>query len=59
MNDDFFHKVEATPWKFLKHSNKRLRIYSSELQLLEIVFIAICYKCSHFNNLKVLDLLRK
>ncbi|WP_166172222.1 IS982 family transposase [Acinetobacter sp. SA01] len=52
MIDDFFQKFEATYWEFLKDSNKRLRMRSSQLKLSEIVFIAIWYKCSHFNNFK-------
>ncbi|QSQ94317.1 IS982 family transposase [Acinetobacter indicus] len=50
--DDFFQKFEATYLQFLKHSNKRLRIRPSQLKISEIVFIAIWYKCSHFNNFK-------
>ena len=50
--DDFFQKFEATYWDFLKHSNKRLRMRSSQLKVSEVVFIAIWYKCSHFNNFK-------
>lgn len=50
--DDFFQKFEASYWEFLKDSNKRLRIRPSQLKLSEIVFIAIWYKCSHFNNFK-------
>lgn len=50
--DDFFQKFEATYWEFLKYSNKRLRMRSSQLKISEIVFIAIWYKCSHFNNFK-------
>ena len=36
----------------MKHSNKRLRTRSSQLKVSEVVFIAIWYKCSHFNNFK-------
>lgn len=50
--DDFFQKFESTYWDFLKHNNKRLRVRSSQLKVSEIVFIAIWYKCSHFNNFK-------
>ena len=50
--DDFFQKFEPTYWDFLKHSKKRLRVRSSQLKVSEIVFIAIWYKCSHFNNFK-------
>ena len=58
--DDFFQKFEVTYWDFLKHSNKRLRIRSSpQLKVSEIVFIAICYKCSHFNNFKAFFSLRQ
>lgn len=52
MIDDFFQKFEATYWEFLKHSNKRVRTRPSQLKVSEIVFIAIWYKCSHFNNFK-------
>jgi hypothetical protein len=52
MIDDFFQKFEATYLQFLKHNNKRLRIRPSQLKISEIVFIAIWYKCSHFNNFK-------
>ena len=50
--DDFFQKFESTYWNFLKQGKKRLRVRSSVLSLSEIVFIAIWYKCSHFNNFK-------
>lgn len=50
--DDFFQKFEASYWEFLKQSTKRLRMRSSQLKISEIVFIAIWYKCSHFNNFK-------
>ena len=52
--DDFFQKFESTYWNFLKQGKKRLRVRSSVLSLSEIVFIAIWYKCSHFNNFKAL-----
>lgn len=41
MIDDFFQKFEAIYWQFLKYSNKRLRMCSSQLKVSEIVFIAI------------------
>lgn len=50
--DDFFLKFEATYWKFLKQSRYSLRIRTAQLMLSEICFIAIWYKCSHFNNFK-------
>ncbi|WOE33340.1 MULTISPECIES: IS982 family transposase [unclassified Acinetobacter] len=50
--DDFFLKFEATYWKFLKQSNHCLRIRTGQLSISEIIFIAIWYKCSHFNNFK-------
>ena len=51
--DKFLKKFEPTYWDFLKHSNKRLRMWSSQLKMSEIVFITIWYKCYHFNNFKV------
>ena len=50
--DDFFLKFEATYWKFLKQSQRFSRVRAAHLSISEITFIAICYKCSHFNNLK-------
>lgn len=50
--DDFFLKFEVTYWKFLKQSRYSLRIRTAQLMLSEICFIAIWYKCSHFNNFK-------
>lgn len=50
--DDFFLKFEATYWQFLKQSHRCLRIRNAQLSLSEIIFIAIWYKCSHFNNFK-------
>ena len=50
--DDFFLKFEATYWKFLKQNNHCLRIRKVQLSISEILFIAIWYKCSHFNNFK-------
>lgn len=50
--DDFFLKFESTYWKFLKQNSKCLRIRPAQLTLSEISFIAIWYKCSHFNNFK-------
>lgn len=49
--DDFFLKFEVTYWKFLKQSNRCLRIRTSQLSI-SITIIAIWYKCSHFNNFK-------
>ena len=51
--DDFFQKFESTYWNFLKQGKKRLRVRSSVLSLSEIVFIAIWYKYSDFNNFKM------
>ena len=50
--DDFFVKFEATYWEFLKQSKHCLRIRNAQLTISEICFIAIWYKCSHFNNFK-------
>lgn len=50
--DDFFLKFEAIYWKFLKQSRHSVRIRPAQLTLSEINFIAIWYKCSHFNNFK-------
>ncbi|WP_151982472.1 IS982 family transposase [Acinetobacter guerrae] len=50
--DDFFLKFEATYWKFLKQSRRSVRIRPAQLSLSEIHFVAIWYKCSHFNNFK-------
>ena len=50
--DDFFLKFEATYWKFLKQIRHSLRIRTAQLTISEISFIAIWYKCSHFNNSK-------
>ncbi|WP_151831039.1 IS982 family transposase [Acinetobacter ursingii] len=50
--DDLFLKFEATYWKFLKQNNHCLRIRKVQLSISEILFIAIWYKCSHFNNFK-------
>lgn len=50
--DDFFLKFEATYWEFLKQSKHCLRIRNAQLTISEICFIAIWYKCSHFNNFK-------
>ena len=50
--DDFFLKFEATYWKFLKECHHCLRIRTAQLSISEIIFIAIWYKCSHFNNFK-------
>ena len=50
--DDFFLKFEATYLEFLKQSKHCLRIRNAQLTISEICFIAIWYKCSHFNNFK-------
>ncbi|MCU4308433.1 IS982 family transposase [Acinetobacter radioresistens] len=50
--DDFFLKFEATYWEFLKQNRGSLRIRTAQLTISEICFIAIWYKCSHFNNFK-------
>lgn len=50
--DDFFLKFEATYWEFLKQNRDSLRIRTARLTISEICFIAIWYKCSHFNNFK-------
>ncbi|ENW80014.1 hypothetical protein F908_02211 [Acinetobacter sp. NIPH 284] len=50
--DDFFLKFESIYWKFLKQNLTCLRIRPAQLSISEIVFIAIWYKCSHFNNFK-------
>lgn len=50
--DDFFLKFEATYWKFLKECRHCLRIRTAQLSISEIIFIAIWYKCSHFNHFK-------
>lgn len=50
--DDFFLKFEATYWRFLKQIRRCLRIRTAQLSISEIIFIAVWYKCSHFNNFK-------
>ncbi|WP_288396870.1 IS982 family transposase [uncultured Acinetobacter sp.] len=50
--DDFFLKFELTYWEFLKQNRGSLRIRTAQLKISEICFIAIWYKCSHFNNFK-------
>ena len=50
--DDFFLKFESTYWEFLKQNRGSLRIRTAQLTISEICFIAIWYKCSHFNNFK-------
>jgi hypothetical protein len=50
--DDFFLKFESIYWKFLKHNFQRRRYRPAQLSISEIIFIAIWYKCSHFNNFK-------
>lgn len=50
--DDFFLKFEATYWEFLKQSYRCLRVRPSQLNISEIIFIAVWYKCSHFTNFK-------
>ncbi|MBD0532673.1 IS982 family transposase, partial [Acinetobacter baumannii] len=39
-------------WEFLKQNCGSLRIRTAQLTISEICFIAIWYKCSHFNNFK-------
>lgn len=50
--DDFFIKFESTYLKFLKQNQYFKRIRPSKLSLSEIIFIAIYYKSSQFNNFK-------
>lgn len=50
--DDFFLKFESIYWKFLKQNFQRLRRRPAQLSISEIIFIAVWYKCSHFNNFK-------
>jgi hypothetical protein len=50
--DDFFLKIETIYWPFLKQKRDSLRIRIAQLTISEICFIAIWYKCSHFNNFK-------
>ena len=50
--DDFFQKFEQTYWKFLHQSCRCVRIRPAQLSISEIIFIAIWYKRSHFNNFK-------
>lgn len=50
--DDFFKKFEPIYLKFIKQSQRIQRVRASKLSLSEIIFIAICYKCSQFNNFK-------
>jgi len=47
-----FLKFESIYWKFLKQNFQCQRICSAQLSISEIVFIAICYKCSYFNNFR-------
>lgn len=48
----FFLKFEPIYWKFLKQNFQRLRSRPAQLGISEIIFIAVWYKCSHFNNFK-------
>ena len=50
--DDFFLKFESIYWNFLKKNFRCSRVRSAQLSISEITFIAIWYKCSHFNNFK-------
>ena len=50
--DDFFLKFEPIYWEFLKQQGSSLRIRTAQLKISEIVFIAIWYKGSYFNNFK-------
>lgn len=50
--EDFFLKFEATYWKFLKQNFQRLKYRPAQLSISEIIFIAVWYKCSYFNNFK-------
>lgn len=50
--DDFFLKFESVYWEFLKQNSRCLRIRPAQLSISEIIFIAIWYKTSHFNNFK-------
>ena len=50
--DDFFLKFESIYWNFLKQNLRCSRVRPAQLSISEITFIAIWYKCSHFNNFK-------
>ena len=50
--DDFFLKFESIYWNFLKQNFRCSRVRPAQLSISEITFIAIWYKCSHFNNFK-------
>ena len=57
--DDFFLKFESIYWKFLKQNFQRLRCRPAQLSISEIIFIALWYKCSYFNNFKAFFTLLK
>lgn len=48
--DDFFLKFEPTYYQVLKQQKTCSRVRPASLGVSEILFIAIWYKCSHFNN---------
>ncbi len=50
--DDLFLKFESIYWNFLKQNFRCSRARPAQLSISEITFIAIWYKCSHFNNFK-------
>ena len=50
--DDFFLKFESIYWNFLKQNFRCSIVRPAQLCISEITFIAIWYKCSHFNNFK-------
>ena len=50
--DDFFLKFESIYWNLLKQNLRCSRVRPAQLSISEITFIAIWYKCSHFNNFK-------
>lgn len=52
--DDFFLKFKLIYWKFIKQNFQHLRHRAAQLSISEIIFIAVWYKCSHFNKSKAL-----
>lgn len=50
--DDFFLKFEPVYYQFLKQQKTCSRVRCASLNISEIVFIVIWYKCSHFTNFK-------
>lgn len=50
--DDFFLKFETLYWEYLKQFECRTRLRHTNLNLSEIILIAIWYKISHFSNFK-------